>query len=89
VFQRERGTPRVAGNSQASALTRTTGSGGKNPGTTRAGTLVQSGQSFLKEAFSPHADHFATSVKASGDPIVGEAIRGEKHHPGAHDHEIR
>ena len=54
-------------------------------GTARAGALVQSSQSFLKEAFSPHADNFATSVKASGNLIIGEATSREQHHPGAHD----
>jgi hypothetical protein len=59
------------------------------PGTTRAGALVQSGQSFFGEALSPHADNLATSVKASGDPIIRHALGSAKHHPGAHDLKIR
>jgi hypothetical protein len=79
----------VAGNSQASALTCTTSSGGKNPGTTRAGTLLQTGQSFFEEALSPQAHNFATSVEASGDLIVGQALGGKKNHSGAQNLKIR
>jgi hypothetical protein len=79
----------VAGNSHASALIGTTSSGGKNPGTTRAGALVQSRQSLFEEALSPHTDDFATSVKARGNLIIGEAISSQKYHSGAHDLEIR
>jgi hypothetical protein len=79
----------VAGKSHASALICTTSSGGKNPGTTRAGTLVQSGQALLEEAFTPHADDFATSVEAGGDLIIGQSIGSEKHHSRAHDLKIR
>ena len=62
---------------------------GENPGTTRAGALVQSSQPFFEEALSPHADDFATRVQASGDLIIGQAIGGEKYHSRAYDLEIR
>ena len=48
-----KGTPCVAGSSQARALTCTTSSGGKNPGTPRAGAFFQTRQAFLKEALAP------------------------------------
>jgi hypothetical protein len=89
VLQWDRGTPWVAGNSQASALTWTTSSGGKNPGTTRAGTLVQTGQPLFEEALSPHAHNFATGVEARSDLIIGQALGGKKNHPGAEDLKIR
>jgi hypothetical protein len=54
-----------------------TSSGGKNPGPTRAGALVQPGQSLFEEALSPHAHNFATGVKASGDLIIGQTLGGK------------
>jgi hypothetical protein len=51
--------------------------------------LVQSGQSLFEESLSPHTDDFATSVKASGNLIIGQPIGSEKHHSGAKDFEIR
>jgi hypothetical protein len=62
---------------------------GKNPGTARAGALVQSGDSFFEEALSPHADYFATGIEAGGYPVIGQALGSEKHHLGAHDIKIR
>ena len=62
---------------------------GKTPGTTRAGALVLSRDSLFEEAFSPHADDFATSVEAGCDLIVGQAIGSEKHLSGAHDLKIQ
>jgi hypothetical protein len=66
-----------------------TSSGGKNPGTTRAGALVQPGQPLFEEALSPHAHHFATGVKARGDLIIGQTLGGKKNHLGTEDLKIR
>jgi hypothetical protein len=66
-----------------------TSSGGKKPGTTRAGALVQAGQSIFEEALSPHADDLATGVQASGDLIIGQTLSGKKYHPGAQHLKIR
>lgn len=89
VFQWERGTPWVAGNSQASALTCTTSAGGKNPGPARAGALLQAGQAFLEKPLSPHADDFATSVESCGNLIVGQTTGRQQNHLGADDFKIR
>jgi hypothetical protein len=89
VFQCERGNAMSGWQAASQRLNLNDQFWGKNPGTTRAGALVQSGQSFFEEASSPHADNLATSVKASGDPIIRHALGSAKHHPGAHDLKIR
>jgi len=40
-LQRDSGTPKVAGSSQAIALTRTTSSGGKDPGATGSVAILE------------------------------------------------
>src|SRR5271169_83260 len=59
---RDRGRPRVAGSSHATALTSTTTSGGKSSGATRARLLFQARQALLEEAFTPLAHHVAANV---------------------------
>src|SRR5207249_1623184 len=83
TLQRERGTPKRLGNSQAMALTCTTSSGGENPGSAGALAVFQTGQPFFEESFSPAADDLAPSAEAIGDLIVGEALLGQEHHLGA------
>ena len=78
VLKRESGTPSVAGNSQARALTWTTTSGGKSPGTARARTLVESGQAFIEEAFAPQADDVAADGERGRNLVSAEALgRGQ------------
>jgi hypothetical protein len=83
VLHRDKGVPVHAGNSHASALTCTTISGGKSPGTARAGEFVQTPQALLKEPLAPQPHNFATGVKAAGDFIIVDPFCGEKNHPGA------
>ena len=88
TLQRERGAPSRLGNSQAMALTCTTSSGGKNPGSAGAFRVFQTGQSFLEEPFSPAADDLTSRAESVGDLIIGEALLGEEDHLGASNHKI-
>src|SRR3990172_858458 len=85
VLRRERGTPRVAGNSHARALTWTTTSGGKSPGATRAGALLQAGQAFMEEELAPETDDIAADGEGRGDLVIGAALRGQQDHERPHD----
>jgi hypothetical protein len=78
TLQRERGTPKRVGNSQAIALTCTTSSGGKNPGAAGALAVLQTCQTFFEESFSPAADDLASSAEAIGNLIVRKALRSEE-----------
>jgi len=69
------------------ALTCTTSSGG-NPGAAGAFGVLQTGQSFFEEPFSPAADDFASRADPLGDLVVREALVGEEDHLGASDHKI-
>jgi hypothetical protein len=71
------------------ALTCTTSSGGKNPGSAGALAVFQTCQPFFEEAFSPAADDLASRAEAVGDLIVGEALLSEQNHLGAGDCKIR
>jgi hypothetical protein len=88
TLQREKGSPTRLGNSQARALTCTTSSGGKTPGSAGALAVFQTCQPFFEEAFSPAADDLASSTEAIGDLIVGEALLSEENHLGAGDCKI-
>jgi hypothetical protein len=78
VLRRDNGTPRVAGSSHARALTWTTTSGGKSPGATRAGALLEAGQAFAEETLAPGADDIATDRERGGNVIVTATVgRGE------------
>jgi hypothetical protein len=79
VLKRDSGTPRVAGNSQASAPTWTTTSGGKSSGTARAGTLVQAGEAFIEESLAPEADDVAPDGEGGRDLVIGATLGGEQH----------
>jgi hypothetical protein len=70
------------------ALTCTTSSGGKNPGSAGARAVFQASQAFFEEAFSPAADDLASRAETVGDLIIGEALVREEHHLGASDHKI-
>jgi hypothetical protein len=64
------------------ALTRTTSSGGKNPGSAGAGKVFQATQSFFEEPFSPAADDLTARTEAVGDLVIRKALRSEEHHLG-------
>jgi hypothetical protein len=78
VLKRESGTPSVAGNSQARALTWTTTAGGKSSGTARARTLVETGEAFIEEAFAPQADDVPADGQRGRNLVIAEALgRGQ------------
>jgi hypothetical protein len=83
VLKRESGTPSVAGNSQARALTWTTTSGGKSSGTARARTLVEAGQAFIEEAFAPQADDVSADGQRGRNLVIAEALGRGQHDAGA------
>jgi hypothetical protein len=49
------------------AFTCTTISGGKNRGTARAWSLLETGKAFVEEAFAPQADHVTSHRERCGD----------------------
>src|SRR5215210_808036 len=71
ALQRLRGTPLVAGNSQANALTSILASGGKERRSARAGSVLQSSQTLLVEPFAPLTYRLGRGVQPSSDPLVG------------------
>ena len=73
-LKRDSGKPVSWGISHASALTATTTSGGKSPGATWPGSVVEPGQAPFEEPFTPLADNLAWCVKAPTNLLVGEAI---------------
>jgi len=89
TLHRESGTFDRLGDSQASALTCTTTSGGKRPGASRPWPLFQAGQPFIEEAFAPHANHFPTCIQPSADLIITQPLSRQKHHSGAQYKKIR
>src|SRR5271157_752405 len=88
-LNRDRGKPVAAGISQARALTCTTTSGGKNGRAPGSGFSLQTGQSFLEEAFAPFANDLARDAKGSSDLVIAVALSGEEDHLGADDRIIR
>jgi len=50
---RDKGNPRLTGNSHASALISMTTSGGKNPGASGSGAFFQALEAFVKKALAP------------------------------------
>src|SRR5271169_558428 len=89
TLKRESGRSSVAGSSHASALTCTTTSGGKSPGSARASLILQSGQALFEKAFAPQAHDFAARMQARSNLVVAQAIGGEEDHLGSHDLIIR
>lgn len=70
------------------ALTGTTSSGGKNPGSAGAGKVFQASQSFFEEPFSPAADDLAARTEAVGDLVIRKALRSEEDHLGPRHNKI-
>jgi hypothetical protein len=89
TLQRDSGCWQLEGNSQASAFTWTTTSGGKSPGPSRALAFFQPRQAFLKEAFPPQADDLPAIIQTLGDFIIRETLACQQNHLGAHDLKIR
>src|SRR5574341_2369254 len=73
VLRRDSGKPRVAGNSQARALTCTTSSGGEHPRPARPQALLEAGQAVLEEAFAPETDHIAAHGERRADLVIAQA----------------
>ena len=81
---------RLEGNSQASALTWTTTSGGKSPGPSRALAFFQPRQTFLKESLPPQADDLSATIQTISDSHRSRDLRSrEQNHLGSHDLKIR
>jgi hypothetical protein len=67
------------------ALTSTTNSGGKNPGSARARPLVEPAQALLEEPLTPHAYYLAPSIEPLRNFVVGEIFSSQQNHLGAHN----
>src|SRR6202047_3367282 len=76
---RESGSCKRCGSSQASALTWTTTLGGKEGGTPAPRLRLQARKSRKGESLAPLADTLARRVQASGDDVVGEALRRKQY----------
>jgi hypothetical protein len=83
VLRRESGKPNVAGSSQAMAFICTMSSGGKNRGSPRARSLLQTAHALVEEPLAPQAHHVAADGESGPDLIIGQALRGQENHPGA------
>ena len=90
----ERGTPRSVamvtsrGNSQASALTATTTSGGESPGATRAGMILKPVHALFEKAFAPEGHDLSPGVETPGDRVIGPTFGRQQDHLGADDLEM-
>ena len=76
----DRGHRCVAGNSHASALPCTTTSGGETPRAPGAGAFLQSRQALIKKALSPLTDNLAAHIKARGNLVITQSLRGKQDH---------
>src|SRR2546425_980729 len=88
-LHRDSGSPSLAGSSQAMALTRTTSSGGKDPGPSGSWAVIETPEALLEETFSPHADDLASCGEVVCDSVIGEALVSQQDHLGADDLIIR
>src|SRR6516165_7092363 len=89
VLQRDNGKSCVAGSSQAQALTCTTKSGGKSPGTTRTRAFFQTGEAFQKEPFPPLRYYVTARAQSRGDFAVFQSFGSHQDDFGALDLKIR
>jgi len=55
-------------------LTATTTSGGKSPGTTRAGMILKTRHAFFEKALAPEGHDFSPGMEASGDRVIGPTV---------------
>jgi hypothetical protein len=88
TLSRDKGNPKVAGNSHASALISIVSSGGKSPRASGAGPLFEARHSLLEESLAPLTDHLSASVQTSRDLVVVHATGCHQDHLGSHDLEI-
>src|SRR5229473_43599 len=88
-LHRDSGSPSLAGSSQAMALTRTTSSGGKDPGASGSWAVIETPEALLEEALSPHADDLPSCGEVVCDSVIGEALVSQQDHLGADDLIIR
>src|SRR5689334_19489761 len=71
---------RVAGRSCSSVLlvarltTAVSSSGGKAPGSPRAGSILQASEASGDEAFTPQSDGMAITVEVGGDVLIARLI---------------
>src|SRR5215207_9611644 len=84
ALQRLKGTPLVAGNSQARAFTSILAAGGKERRSAGAGPILQCAQSLLVKALAPLTRCLGSGVQPGGDFLVGGSLGGQQHDPGAH-----
>src|SRR5215211_1495895 len=85
ALQRLKGTPLVAGNSQANAFISILASGGKDRRSARAGSILQSAQTLLVESFAPLTYRLGCGVQPPCDLLVGGPFGGQQHYPGANN----
>src|SRR5215210_955569 len=71
ALQRLKGTPLVAGSSQANAFTSILVSGGKARGPARARSIFQSAQALFIKALAPLTDRLGCGVHPPCDLLVG------------------
>jgi hypothetical protein len=88
VLRGDSGKPSVAGSSQAMAFTCTMSSGGKNRGSSRARSLLQTSDALVEEPLAPQAHHVAADGERCSDLIIGAALGGEQHHSGPQDRKL-
>jgi hypothetical protein len=74
VLHRDKQTPVVAGSSHARAFTSMTTSGGKNPGTPWAVSIIEPRQPLLEKSFSPEADHFTPGIQTFSNFLVAQPL---------------
>src|SRR6266508_4734597 len=89
MLQRDRGTPDVAGSSQASALTSATTLSGKDRRPTGARLIVEAVEASLEEPLPPAMHHLRARVEPNGDLPVRQAIRRHQRDLGSHHPVVR
>jgi hypothetical protein len=89
VLMHDNGMPRLTGNSHARALISMTTSGGKNPGSSGSGALLQALETSVKKALAPQADHLAWCVEHLRNFIISQTLGSQKDHSSPYDLKIR
>src|SRR5205823_10468455 len=87
--RRDNGSSRVLGSSHAIALTAITTSGGKIPGSSLPGGVLEAAQAFIEEALSPFAHDLARQVQPACDLLVREPLGRVQDDLRPHDISIR
>jgi hypothetical protein len=80
VLHLDKGMPLVTGSSQARAFTSITTSGGKNPGASRAVSIIESRQAVFEEALPPETNNFASGIQSLGNLIVAQSLCSQEDH---------